>query len=289
MLHDFDHGFGGGLEGDVSINRNLIRHMFSIQTAAPWGTGANPAWSTLYFRRLMTNENFRSRFLNRMVYFGNVILDVDRFDALVDEMAAELAPMRTVNQLRWKMNRDLSWWTTTHKNNIRAYKRKIFDWTAELLRSTHTMGNSALINGPQKNAQGVYVNAANVFLSDRTRTMPLHYNFLAAVEVWLTTANQDNANTTTLKWGFSSPATSSTAPSSYQESITVWPDNKLTKELIFFNNMYVVLDNQSPNFLRYEISDNDGGTFTNVTDRNHTFRTSNSTELRKIIRTVYSP
>ena len=78
-----------------------------------------------------------------------------------------------------------------------------------------------------------------------------------------------------------------TAPSSYKESITTWPDDKLTKELMFFNNMYIVLDNQSPNFVRYEVSVHNGAIYSNFTGRNYTFRTSAAQQV--IIRTVYLP
>ena len=58
----FDTDFGGGPWSDNAANVNTLN--FALEPNGPnW---PNPPWSTLLFRRLITNENFRNLFVNRL-------------------------------------------------------------------------------------------------------------------------------------------------------------------------------------------------------------------------------
>jgi hypothetical protein len=306
VLHDFDMGFGGAFEGGYSaaMSRNLIDHLLGVGNGSTWGA-PNSAWGTLWFRRCMTNENFRSRVLERMMYITNTLLDNDRFNAVVDSFVAELAPMRAVNASRWKFNKPLSGgslttitasssWEAIYKASNRDYKANIYNWTRNRLRANHQMTTSSAARGPQLNTvTGRYSGVNGVFDSDRSIVIPAHNTDLNYTRVRLVTDVAANANATTFKYGYSVPAASSNMPDTFRPtSISVFPDNKLQKDLFFFNNMHIVLQNDHPDFLRYEISINGtAGPFVNFTDRNHTFRTSASMGtgvIQTIIRTVYA-
>ncbi len=95
MTFDLDFTFGlfsitpGGNTwntGDATPN-SLARSLDDSQILWP-----NPHWKTLFFRKPMENEQFRTDFINRTADFLNVLFASDRVNARIDEFVATYSP-----------------------------------------------------------------------------------------------------------------------------------------------------------------------------------------------------
>ena len=93
----FDTDFGASIFNGGAYRTNTLDHA----TTASGPEWPNPPWSTLLLRRLLTNESFRHRFINRMADEMNRRFLPDHAIALIDENAARIAPEIGPTQQRW--------------------------------------------------------------------------------------------------------------------------------------------------------------------------------------------
>ena len=93
----FDTDFGFGLYEGGAYNHNTMT--FATDRFGPeW---PNPPWSTFLLRSLLTNESFKQAFLNRFADLLNVHFEPGRVVALLDTMAAAIAPEIPRHMDRW--------------------------------------------------------------------------------------------------------------------------------------------------------------------------------------------
>lgn len=102
ILYDTDWG----LDLKESSDHNTLAYALD-----PNGGELNPPWSTFLLRSLMTNEGFRHRFINRWADQLNTTLRPERTIALLDSIAAQLAPEMPAHMPRW--GRPLALWTSS--------------------------------------------------------------------------------------------------------------------------------------------------------------------------------
>ncbi len=104
MTFDLDFSFGlfnilpGGITwntGEATAN-SLARSLDATQTTWP-----NPKWNTLYFRKPMKNEQFRTDYINRTADFLNVLFAPDRVNARIDEFVALYTPEMQQHYDKW--------------------------------------------------------------------------------------------------------------------------------------------------------------------------------------------
>ena len=95
MRYDADFGFGGNANGQV--DSNTLAH-----AAAPASTGEyNPPWSTLLFRKLLTNDGVRHTFIQRMAAHASTTFEPQRTLGLIDSLQANIAPEMPRHTTRW--------------------------------------------------------------------------------------------------------------------------------------------------------------------------------------------
>ena len=95
MLFDTDFGFGGNANGQY--NSNTLAH-----AAASNSTGEyNPPWSTLLFRKLLTNDGFRHTFIQRMAAHASTTFEPQRTLAMIDSLQTNIAPEIPRHKDRW--------------------------------------------------------------------------------------------------------------------------------------------------------------------------------------------
>ncbi len=95
MRYDADFGYGGNANGQV--DSNTLAH-----AAAPSSTGEyNPPWSTLLFRKLLTNASVRHTFIQRMAAHTGTTFDPQRTLGLIDSLQANIAPEMPRHKARW--------------------------------------------------------------------------------------------------------------------------------------------------------------------------------------------
>ena len=104
LTYDLDFTFGlfnfvpGGPTwntGDASAN-SLARSLDDSQVSWP-----NPFWYTLYFRKAVENDQFRTDYINRTADFLNVLFDPARVNARINEFENRYIPEMQRHYDRW--------------------------------------------------------------------------------------------------------------------------------------------------------------------------------------------
>ncbi|MDX1740266.1 MAG: CotH kinase family protein, partial [Rhodothermales bacterium] len=98
----FDLDFGFGMYGASNYTNNTIAF-----AAEPYGPEwPNPPWSTLLFRRLLLNGEFRTAFVNRLADYLNVDFEPTRIQTVLDSL---------INNISNEMPRHLQRWGFTEQ------------------------------------------------------------------------------------------------------------------------------------------------------------------------------
>ncbi|MBN1116789.1 MAG: CotH kinase family protein [Bacteroidales bacterium] len=98
ILYDTDFGFGLYDAGDYS--RNFIDFALAPNNSA-W---PNPEWSTLLFRRLVTNLEFRNNFINQMADNINTTFQADNINRHVDSIKNLVKDEMVYHLPRWNQS-----------------------------------------------------------------------------------------------------------------------------------------------------------------------------------------
>src|SRR5690606_20089485 len=95
LIYDTDFGFG--LYDDQGYTHNTL-NFATVPDGSDW---PNPAWSTLFLRRLLENQEFQNNFINRYADLLNTTFLPDRLTGLIDELAANIADEIPSHRQRW--------------------------------------------------------------------------------------------------------------------------------------------------------------------------------------------
>ncbi len=113
----FDTDFGFGIWGNTDYLLNTVQ--FALETNGPaW---PNPPWSTLLLRKLVENQKFRNKFLNRYADMLNTTFVPERVIAQIDSIAAIIRPEITRNNQKWNNLPLMSW--EYHVDKMRIFAR----------------------------------------------------------------------------------------------------------------------------------------------------------------------
>jgi|GEM_PF-2850249 len=277
MLYDFDLAFLEDVENWFKPDQDMLAHFLGIDIVAEKedvGKNTeklNPGWSTLFFRRLMSNREYRTFFLDRAAYFYNYVLEPTRVAKYVDECYNQLKTMQKFQDSRWMLGDvSLEKVRDDYKTAIAARREIVMQhFSAHYSQNTNTAFNT-LDGDPEFDAE---------------KSKPLWNEAFSIVPIALelTTEATLNANKTAFGWQY--PLSGRPAPEfSSGNWITEWTDLALTKQFKVFSNMQLKLTNDDPDFLRYDVSTDGGATFAPQTDRNATVTAGTG---KMVIRTVY--
>jgi hypothetical protein len=104
ILKDTDFGFGG--EGGASAHLHNTLAFATAENGPPW---PNPAWSTLLFRKLLENEEFKIQFINRIADLMNSTFMPARLNQLIDDLKAAIEPEIFKHRQRWSLGSMAEW------------------------------------------------------------------------------------------------------------------------------------------------------------------------------------
>jgi hypothetical protein len=154
ILYDTDFGFGIGNTTDYTLNTLE----FALDPNGPgW---PNPPWSTLFLRRMVTNQEFRNNFitqycdrLNLDFYPDRVLDDLDSLQALYD------------HEIVYNFNR---WWGTYEEWLGRIHNRKVFglyrpDYCRQHMQQVFSLGNEMEIIIDVSDSQGGSVKLNTIY------------------------------------------------------------------------------------------------------------------------------
>jgi hypothetical protein len=95
MVKDTDHGFGLA----TNSSHNTLEHALAIGSPSL----ANPDWATFPLRRLLENEGFKKRFINRFADLINSTFIPERLEGLVVSMKEQIAAEIPNHIARWNL------------------------------------------------------------------------------------------------------------------------------------------------------------------------------------------
>jgi hypothetical protein len=104
----FDTDFGFGLYNGSAYSLNTIQFALDAANTNPdyW---PNPAWSTLFFRKLTENTKFKNAFINRFADMMNTTFLADRVVAKIDSFANIIQPEIYRHYQRWSVPSEGNW------------------------------------------------------------------------------------------------------------------------------------------------------------------------------------
>jgi len=271
MLYDFDLAFLEDVDGRWKYDQDMLAHFLGVRKVGEEEgfeiEKLNPGWSTLFFRRLMSNPEFRTRFLGRAAYFYNYVLEPARVAEYVDLYYSQLKTMQPFQNNRWMLSVNLEKVRDDFKEKISARREVVMRHFSAHYSQNQNTAFATLAGDPE-------------FDGEKNNLVCSHAAFITAVELELTTAAAAKANQTKLSWEY---PPDSGAPG-FKEGISEWTDGAAAKKLKVFSGMAVRLSNADPDFVRYEISLDGGGTWFQSADRNHTFTAGTE---KAVVRMVY--
>jgi hypothetical protein len=95
MVYDLDFTFGGNAQG--MYNTNTLEQATSTDGQA-W---PNPAWSTLMFRKLLENVEFKNEFIQRFAAHMNTTFEASHVLAVIDSLARDIESEIPRHKQRW--------------------------------------------------------------------------------------------------------------------------------------------------------------------------------------------
>jgi len=95
ILFDTDFGFG-------NVGHNTLTFALGENTAGLiGGYSTAPDWSTVVFRRLMLNETFRNKFIDRFSIHISTTFETNRVNHVMDSLSAKIASEIVFHKAKW--------------------------------------------------------------------------------------------------------------------------------------------------------------------------------------------
>ena len=95
MVYDLDFTFGGNAQGLATTNT------LAQATATNGPDWPNPPWSTLMFRKMLDNPDFKNEFIQRFAAHINTTFEPNHVLAVIDSMAQNIASEIPRHKERW--------------------------------------------------------------------------------------------------------------------------------------------------------------------------------------------
>ncbi len=95
MIYDLDFTFGGNAQGLATTNT------LEQATATNGPAWPNPPWSTLMFRKLLDNPDFKNEFIQRFAAHVNTTFEPNHVLAVIDSLAGNIASEIPRHKVRW--------------------------------------------------------------------------------------------------------------------------------------------------------------------------------------------
>ncbi|MCH8557003.1 MAG: CotH kinase family protein [Balneolia bacterium] len=134
LLFDTDYGFGHNTNGGT------YQHNTLEFATLPDGTGwPNPEWSTRVLRKLLENDDFKTKFIARFSDLMNTAFTPDRAIGLIYEMSAVIAPEIQRHSDRWQKLASVAQWEV-HLEAMREFAIQRPDFQRQHLQEFFELG-----------------------------------------------------------------------------------------------------------------------------------------------------
>lgn len=99
ILFDLDFGFGMPNQISKGVANNTLRFATSSNPDSP---GIPPLWSTLIFRKLLANDEFKTKFIQRFASCLNSVFQPDTVLAVINQLQHNVSPEMPRHIARWR-------------------------------------------------------------------------------------------------------------------------------------------------------------------------------------------
>jgi hypothetical protein len=146
IMYDTDFGFGPFWNIDSAQEDTLD---FALE---PFGPGwPNPSWSTLLFRKLVTNIGFRNTFINRYADELNTRFSTTNVQNHIDQIYATIEPEIQAHYNRWKSDatlvdngvniENIEGWVNYYVNQMKSFANSRPAYVKEHIKSQFNLPN----------------------------------------------------------------------------------------------------------------------------------------------------
>lgn len=168
VIKDMDWGFG--LMSDVS--NNTLIHALNENSPASSGRGGGHGFtsdeSTLMFRKLLENDQFKSQFINRFCDVMNTNYDSDTVIKAIEEMKGEIAPAIEEQSNRYPSSvRSVESWENSIQKMI-DFATKRGEYMRGFLQSRFSLGDEVTLSAKTDSSKG-YIRVNNTDINTGTR------------------------------------------------------------------------------------------------------------------------
>ena len=99
ILHDLDFGFGMPNQRSIGYRNNTLRFATSSNTGDAF---VAPQWSTLIFRKLLANNEFKIKFIQCFSSYLNSIFQTDTILAVINKLQNNISQEMPRHIIRWR-------------------------------------------------------------------------------------------------------------------------------------------------------------------------------------------
>jgi hypothetical protein len=99
VLYDADYGFGMPNQRSAGYTNNTLKFATSSNSGDPF---IPPLWSTVLFRKLLLNPEFKIKFIQRFASYLNSVFHPDTVVALIDQIQDNLSSEMPRHIARWR-------------------------------------------------------------------------------------------------------------------------------------------------------------------------------------------
>lgn len=151
MIKDTDFGFGLNFGYVPGVNEGPAHNTLAFALATNGPSWPNPAWSTLIFRRLSENQQFRYHLINRFCDLFNTVFKEDYVLNQLEEHRQMYLPEMEEHILRWRTPNSVNNWHE-QVNRMANFAEQRPGYLKNYLRSQFGLGDMAAITVSTSNA-----------------------------------------------------------------------------------------------------------------------------------------
>lgn len=166
MIYDLDFTFGGNAEGQPSSN---TLEQATDTNGPDW---PNPPSSTLLFRMLLNNKDFKDEFIQRFAVHMNTTFDILKVVNIIDSLQANIAPEIPRHKERWPKSLSFGSWANSVEI-MRDFARLRPIRVSQHFREKFDLSGMASLTINNSNIDGGYVVAHTVKITENNFKMTL--------------------------------------------------------------------------------------------------------------------
>jgi uncharacterized repeat protein (TIGR02543 family) len=173
MILDMDFGFDLPFFYVPGLDEGPAHNTLNFATNPAGPDWPNPSWSTLLLRKLLDNNDFRLKFINRYCDLLNTAFGSAHVVSAIDAVSNQLAPEMQEHSARWRRPASVSEWN----NNVEALRNFANQRPAyqfQHLKNKFNLANAANLTVNVSDTEAGHVRINTIDIRPETMGVPQH-------------------------------------------------------------------------------------------------------------------